>query len=202
MNELYRDNSVEALNFYSKALRSGGCMNCGHCPVNEELRRLRGYGLMEEKHPILRRPRHQRLMRGGVDIVEVDDLGREIGSKFSSLIPASSGAVSTYVNKVGSTVDYSGVITPLVVSGVLALKGLYDSYKKARATNALPIEEKKEVILQLEHQIKKEGDKVIKEVAKASARKPRKPRAVKPKKPRAKASKKKCRMVKVRQCNY
>lgn len=190
MNELYRDNSIKALNFYSKALASGGCMYCGNCPIKQELMRMQGDGMIRERHAPLRRARHQRLMRGGVS---------------TALVPYNPGigTVSTYVNNVAEVADNAPVVTTAIVGTVYVLKSLYDAYKQART------EEAKQ---ELASEIKKEGDKVVKQVAKQEKaimkpRVPRKPRAA-PRRPRAapkrKATKKKatkCRLIKFRSCN-
>jgi len=204
MNELYRDNSREALNFYSKALSSGGCMNCGHCPINAELYRLRGQGLMMDRHPVLRRARHQRLMRGGADIVEIDDFGREIGSKFTSLIPSSAGTVSTYINNVSSIAENAPVITTGIISSVLAIKGLYDAYKKTQNTPSLDPSQKHQVEEEIKKEITKEGNKVVKQVAKQekAIRAPRAPRAPAKKKKSMCARGQKPKLIKYSRCVY
>jgi hypothetical protein len=208
MNELYRDNSIKALNFYSKALSSGGCMHCGNCPINQELMRIRGDGMMPDRHPILRRARHQRLMRGGASIVEVDDFGREIGNVFTSLVPASSGALSTYVNNVSDVADNAPLVTTAIVGSVIALKSLYDSYQQVQRDRNLDPVQKEEVKKEITMEIQKEGDKVIKQVAKqekaiSKPRAARKPRAA-PCKPRAapkkRATRKKCKVIRYKRC--
>lgn len=197
MNDLYRDNSREALDFYSRALSSGGCMNCGHCPINQELMRMQGDGMIRERHAPLRRARHQRLMRGGVS---------------SALVPYNPGigTVSTYVNNVANVADNAPLATTAIVGSVIALKGLYDAYKDVQKNRALPPEQKEEVKAEIVSQIKKEGDKVVKQVAKqkrtrtarkrVAVRAPRapvrRPRAA----PKRKATKKMCKMVTVRRC--
>lgn len=186
MNELYRDNSIEALNFYSKALASGGCMYCGNCPIKQELMRMQGDGMIRERHAPLRRARHQRLMRGGVS---------------TALVPYNPGigTVSNYVNNVAAVADNAPVVTTAIVGSVLALKGLYDSYKQAQKARQLTNEQKEEVKQEIVAEIKKEGNKVVKQVAKQE-KAIRKPRAA----PKRKATKKKatkCRLIKFRSCN-
>lgn len=201
MNDLYRDNSREALDFYSRALSSGGCMNCGHCPINQELMRMQGDGMIRERHAPLRRARHQRLMRGGVS---------------TALVPYNPGVgtVSNYVSNVANVADNAPLATTAIVGSVIALKGLYDAYKDVQKNRALPPEQKEEVKAEIVSQIKKEGDKVVKQVAKqkrartarkrvavrAPVRRPRapvrRPRAA----PKRKATKKMCKMVTVRRC--
>lgn len=209
MNDLYRDNSREALDFYSRALSSGGCMNCGHCPINQELMRMQGNGMIRERHAPLRRARHQRLMRGGVS---------------TALVPYNPGigTVSNYVNNVATVADNAPLVTGAMVASILALKGLYDSYKEVQNNRALAIEQKEEVKADIAEEIKKEGEKVIDQVAKQEeavvARKtrvPRKPRAprkrVTVRRPRAtakrsraapkiKATKKKCKLISYTRC--
>jgi len=192
MNELYRDNSIDALNFYSKALQSGGCMNCGHCPIRQELLRLQGDGMMHERHAPLRRARHQRLMRGGTS---------------TALVPMASGVVSNYVNGVQGIADSSPLVTAAMAASVFAVKKLYDRYKMTQKDKTLDPVQKQVVEQELAKEIKKEGSKVIKAATKP--RKPRKPRATIPRKPaarrpairkapaRKKRTKKVCRMVRV-----
>jgi hypothetical protein len=203
MNDLYRDNSREALDFYSRALSSGGCMNCGHCPIKQELMRMQGDGMIRERHAPLRRARHQRLMRGGVS---------------TALVPYNPGigTVSNYVNNVAAVADNAPLVTGAMVASILALKGLYDSYKEVQNNRALAIEQKEEVKADIAEEIKKEGEKVIDQVAKQEvaivARKPRGPRKrVTVRRPRAparrpraapkrKATKKKCKLISYTRC--
>lgn len=197
MNDLYRDNSREALDFYSRALSSGGCMHCGNCPINQELMRMQGDGMIRERHAPLRRARHQRLMRGGVS---------------SALVPynPSIGTVSNYVSNVANIADNAPLATTAVVGSVIALKGLYDAYKDVQKNRALPPEQKEEVKAEIASQIKKEGDKVVKQVAKqkrartarkrVAVRAPLAPSRLPRAAPKRKATKKMCKLVTVRRC--